>query len=120
MADTAHEYGIPYGLHICGDTESILSPMLKTGADMIELDYKTDVNKIYKVYHDKVALFGNIDPSRVLALGTPKLVRETTLELLEIYSGSNYFVLNAGCALPSITPSENIEMMIKTAREFEK
>jgi len=120
MADTAHQLRLPYGLHICGDTESILELMLRTNADMIELDYKTDVNKIYKVYHNKVALFGNIDPSGVLALGTPELVRETTLDLLKAYSGSNYFVLNSGCALPSTTPSENIEMMIKIAREFKK
>ncbi|MCF6270844.1 MAG: uroporphyrinogen decarboxylase family protein [Melioribacteraceae bacterium] len=120
MADTAHEFGLPYGLHICGDTESILSSMLKTGADMIELDYKADVKKIYEIYHDKVTLFGNIDPSGVLALGTPELVRQKTIELLEIYSGSNRFVLNSGCALPAITPSENIKVMIKTAREFYK
>lgn len=120
LAEVAHELGLSYGLHICGNTEVILESMLRTDADMIELDYKTDVNKIYEIYNDKVALFGNIDPSGVLALGTPELVRTKTLELLEIYSGSNYFVLNSGCALPSITPSENIKMMIKTAREFEK
>ncbi|MEN8193860.1 MAG: uroporphyrinogen decarboxylase family protein [Bacteroidota bacterium] len=118
MADTAHEFGLPYGLHICGDTEPILSLMLKTGADMIELDYKTDINKIYELYSDKVTLFGNIDPSGVLALGSQELVREKTVELLEIYSGSNHFVLNSGCALPSSTPSENIKAMIETAREF--
>jgi len=120
LAEVAHELGLPYGLHICGDTEVILEPMLRTDADMIELDYKTDVNKIYEIYNDKVTLFGNIDPSGVLALGTPELVRQKTIELLEVYTNSNRFVLNSGCALPSTTPSENIEMMIKTAREFKK
>ena len=78
------------------------------------------MNKIYEIYHDKVTLFGNIDPSGVLALGSPELVRQKTIELLEVYSGSNRFVLNSGCALPSTPPSENIKMMIKTAREFKK
>ncbi|MCK7462070.1 MAG: hypothetical protein MZU84_08425 [Sphingobacterium sp.] len=39
----AHRLGLPYALHICGDTTRILGPMLATGADALELDYKTDV-----------------------------------------------------------------------------
>lgn len=120
VVDVAHKLGVPYGLHICGNTESILEPMLATGADMIELDYKTDISKIHSAYHDKVAFFGNIDPSGVLALGSPELVRKKTLKLLKEYSNSNYFVLNAGCALPATTPTENIKAMIETARNFDK
>jgi len=45
IVDVAHKLGLPYGLHICGNTDSILEPMLTTGADMIELDYKTDIRK---------------------------------------------------------------------------
>jgi len=53
-----------------------------------------------------------------LALGTVNDVRQKTTELLEIYSGSSRFILNAGCALPPDTPSENIKEMIQVEREF--
>ena len=70
------------------------------------------------IYHNKAVLIGNIDPSGVLALGTVKDVSNKTLELLEIYKDSNRFILNAGCAIPAETPSDNLKAMIKVAREF--
>ncbi len=118
IVEIAHAAGLPYALHICGNTETILDKMLQTGADAFELDYKTDVRKVFNTFHDKATLIGNIDPSGVLALGNTDDVRKKTLELLNIYKGSNRFILNAGCALPSNTPPENLEVMIKTAREI--
>lgn len=118
IADAAHNYGLPYTLHICGNTDIILESMKKTGADAFELDYLTDINKIYDLCHDSVTFIGNIDPSGVLALGTVEEVRRKTLELLEVYKNSNRFILNAGCAIPPTTPSANLKVMIETARNF--
>jgi uroporphyrinogen decarboxylase len=118
IVEIAHKAGVAYTLHICGNTDLILEHMLLTHADAFELDYKTDVTKIYEVYHDSATLIGVIDPSGVLALGTVEDVRQKTLELLLAYRNSNRFILNAGCAIPPNTPSENLKMMIKTARNF--
>jgi len=118
VIEVAHETGLRYTLHICGNTDVILDKMLKTGIDAIELDYKTDIKKIFDIYHDKAILIGNIDPSGVLARGTVEDVSNKTLELLEIYKDSNKFILNAGCAIPAETPSDNLKAMIKAAREF--
>jgi uroporphyrinogen decarboxylase len=118
IADLSHELGLPYGLHICGNTDIILEKMLETGSDAFELDYKTDIRKVHDLYKDRVTLIGNIDPSGVIALGTPELVRKVTLELLELYSDTNRFILNAGCAIPAFAPAENLFAMISTAREF--
>lgn len=118
MVQKAHELKLPYCNHICGDTDLILNDMLETGVDAVELDYKTDIQKIYDTFHDKITFFGNIDPSRVIAHGTPELVHEKVAELLTVYQNSNRFVLNAGCAIPAETPEENIRMLVKTAREW--
>ncbi len=118
VVEEAHTQGLPYGLHICGNTDIILEKMLETGADAFELDFKTDIHKIHDLYKDKVTLIGNIDPSGVIALGTAEKVKAKTLELLELYQDSNYFILNAGCAIPASTPPENIFAMIETARDF--
>ncbi len=118
VINEAHKNNIPYTLHICGNTESILELMLQSGADAFELDYKTDVQKTFDVFHDKACFIGNIDPSGVIAMGTLKLVEQKTIELLNIFTKTNRFILNAGCAIPSNTPEENLRMMIKTAREF--
>lgn len=118
IVDVAHSLGLPYTLHICGNTEAILDKMLLTGADAFELDYKTNAQKVFDAFHEKAALIGNIDPSGVLALGSADQVRNKTLELLEIYGGTNRFVLNAGCAIPPSTPSINMKTMIDTARSY--
>lgn len=118
VVNVAHDSGVDYVLHICGNTDIIIDHMIETGADGLELDYKTDAQKAFNLMKDKCTFFGNVDPSGVLALGTPDLVQEKTVQLLDIFTKTNRFVLNSGCALPTTTPSENIEMFIRTAREY--
>ena len=118
IVEVAHNAGVAYTLHICGNTDGILDQMLLTGADALDLDYKTDITKIYNTIHKTTTLIGNIDPSGILALGTEKDVQKKTFELLSIYKKSNRFILNSGCAIPPDTPSENLKMMIDTARNF--
>jgi uroporphyrinogen decarboxylase len=113
MVDEAHLAGLPYTLHICGNTELILSDMIATGADALELDYKTDIHKIAEVFNNRVTLIGNVDPSGILALGTPDQVRVKTRELIKIMGKSNRFILNAGCAIPPHTPEGNIRAMLE-------
>jgi uroporphyrinogen decarboxylase len=117
-AACAHSLGLPYLQHICGKTDRILKDMISSGADALELDYKTDVRLARDAMRDKATFAGNIDPSGVLALGTPDLVRRKTHELLTVFSGPSRFILNAGCAIPADTPSENLRAMIETASEF--
>ena len=118
LVDAAHQSGVSYTLHICGNTELILDSMLLTGADAYELDYKTDVTKALDILNNTSTFIGNVDPSGVLCMGTAEEVRKKTMELLTIYKNSNRFILNAGCAIPPNTPSENLRVMIETARNF--
>lgn len=118
IAACAHEAGLPYVLHICGKTDRILEDMVSSGADGLELDYKTDAVLAAKALSGRATFIGNIDPSGVLALGTPELVERKTRELLEVFRGNPRFILNAGCAIPAETPARNLKAMIRVAREF--
>lgn len=118
IVETAHTHGLPYFLHICGNTDSIIDAMLETGADGLELDYKTSAAVAHEKMKDRAVFIGNIDPSGVLALGTPAQVEQKTRELLAIFADTPRFILNAGCAIPPITPPENLRAMISTARSF--
>jgi MtaA/CmuA family methyltransferase len=114
----AHEHQMPYVLHICGNTSRIIDDMLKTGSDGFEIDYRTDVALARDTMRGRATFIGNIDPSGVLALGTPALVEQKTRELLTTFIDEPRFILNAGCALPSMTPPENLKAMIHAARSF--
>jgi MtaA/CmuA family methyltransferase len=118
IIDCAHALQVPYTLHICGNTNTILELMATSGADAVELDYKTDAVRARNVLKDQTTFIGNIDPSGVLALGKPVDVRRATTELLKVFADKKRFILNAGCALPSTTPSENLREMVRVAREW--
>jgi MtaA/CmuA family methyltransferase len=113
LADEAHRLGLPYALHICGRTDRILEDMLATGADALELDHKTDARLAHDLLRDRAVFIGNLDPSGVLALGTPELVVAKTRELLTLFADTPRFILNAGCAIPATTPPGNLRAMIQ-------
>ena len=116
IVDEAHALGLPYMLHICGKTEPILASMVETGADALEIDYKTDVRRAREVLGGRATFVGNIDPSGVLALGSAADVEARTRELVEVFAGEPRFILNAGCAISADTPAENLKAMIQVAR----
>jgi len=115
VVEYAHQLGLKYTLHICGNTDLILEDMLQTGSDCFELDYKTDIRKIYNHFSKKATLIGNIDPSGVLAYGTVDDVERATRMVLDVYENSPRLIINAGCSIPPDTPEENIKTMINAA-----
>lgn len=118
ICEYAHQSGIPYLLHICGNTDIILEQMITCGADVLELDYKTNIILAEEKMCETTVFAGNVDPAGVLAFGTAELVKEKTIEVLDVFRDNPRFILNAGCAIPSTTPRENLFTMISTAREY--
>jgi MtaA/CmuA family methyltransferase len=116
VRDLAAE-GIHTVIHICGDTTRILDDLSRYDFCGFELDYKTDAVRAKNTVGDGHILFGNIDPSGVIARGTLAEVREQTRKLISLWKPGGRFILNAGCAIPPSTPPENIFALIQTARE---
>ncbi|MCC6679464.1 MAG: uroporphyrinogen decarboxylase family protein [Phycisphaeraceae bacterium] len=115
VIDLVHELGFMHVLHICGRTDSIIADMLDTGTDALELDYKTDAQRAHDLMADRATFIGNLDPSGVLARGTPELVTQKAEALLDIFADTPRFIMNAGCAIPPTTPSENLRAMVDAA-----
>ena len=116
LVEEAHRLGIPYALHVCGRTDRILDAMLTTGADALELDYKTDARLAHEKMKDRAVFIGNLDPSGLMALGTPGSVENEARALVALFADTPRFVLNAGCALPATTPAENVRALVRAAR----
>ena len=109
--------GIFVVIHICGDTTKILNFLSQYDACGFELDYKTDAVKAKNTVGVRHVLFGNVDPSGVIAQGSVNAVREKTRELIRVWKPGAHFVLNAGCAIPPTAPPENLRAFIQTAHE---
>lgn len=108
----------PASLHECGNTVPILSNMISVGADILELDPKTDMYSAKATSRGKTVVLGMVDPANVLHRGTPELVEEKTREALEVMGQGGGFILGPGCSLVPETPEENVMALIECARKY--
>jgi len=107
----------PVSLHICGNATAILPLMATSGADVLELDHAVDLGKACRIVGPDVGLWGNLDPVRVLAQGTPNQVRRAAQEAVAAVqaAGHRRFVLSSGCTLAVETPSANLAALIRVS-----
>ncbi len=91
---------------------------LATGATVLELDYKCDLPTIKQAVLGKSTILGVLDPSEVLALGTPELVTQKVREELKILAPGGGLILGPGCSLSPNTPPENIHAMIEATHHY--
>jgi len=110
--------GIFTTIHICGNTTRIVDSLAEYDFCGFELDYKTDMVLAKNTTGARHVLFGNIDPSGVIARGTAEQVREAARKLIGVWKPGGHFILNAGCAIPASTPPENIHALVRAAQEF--
>ena len=101
-----HEMGALARLHICGNTNRILSDMAQSGADIIDLDWMVDMGKAAAVFGDGPVICGNFDPVAVMLQGTPDQVRHAVFQSLRL--GGPRSISAAGCEIPDGTPYENL------------
>jgi MtaA/CmuA family methyltransferase len=117
MVDELKSRGIILHLHICGDTTKITGDFVATGAQVLEIDHKTDAGLLKAAARGKTCLLGNVDTT-LLARGKPAEVEDACRELIEICSPGGGFILGPGCALPPNTPAENIHALVEAARKY--
>jgi MtaA/CmuA family methyltransferase len=110
--------GIIVAYHICGNSTPIIDDMVRTGATIIEIDQKADMRQCKAAALGRTTLLGPIDPSSVLAHGTPDDVKVKAREALEILGPGGGFILGPGCALPATTPDENLDALIDVAKRY--
>jgi MtaA/CmuA family methyltransferase len=105
-------------LHICGDTTAILPSMAGSGAHVLEIDHLVDIGDAFAKLGDQVALWGNIDPVRVLLNGNTSDVSAAVTGLLKAVgtSAGRRFVLSSGCILAPETPSGNVQAIFGASR----
>lgn len=63
---------------------------------------------------------GNIDPVSVFKDGTPVLMRQTVLGLLDKMKDYPNFVLSSGCDTPPHTPLANVDAFFEALDDYNK
>lgn len=109
------EHGLPYSIHICGDTNGIHADWPKTGAACFEVDHKTDIVNLRKETLGKTALLGNIDTG-LLCTGAAEEIEQACIDLFKIMDGSSGFILSSGCSMSSNSSPDLLEAMVDAAQ----
>lgn len=117
LTKEVQDYGIPFSIHICGDTNGIIEDMGTTGAKILEVDWMLDMEMARAKVPQETVLMGNIDPSFPLVVGTQKDIDTSVRELLIKTKGRGH-IISSGCAMGRNTPPENFVAFIEAARKY--
>lgn len=117
LAKEVQDYGIPFSIHICGNTNGIIQDMGTTGAKILEVDWMLDIKEARRLVPEDTVLMGNIDPSTPLVLGTPSDVDAAVKRLIEATKGKRH-IISSGCAMGRNTPPENFKAFIEAAHRY--
>ena len=96
--------------HNCGNNvPDMLDSILTTGSAAYHFGNAIDMSAILSKLPEDVLVMGNVDPAGVLLMGTPDIVRDATVSLLNKCSVHKNFLLSSGCDIPPATPWEKID-----------
>jgi [methyl-Co(III) methanol-specific corrinoid protein]:coenzyme M methyltransferase len=103
----------PRVLHICGDTNPIVTLMAQAGADALSVDQKNDL-AASRGKLPEALLFGNIDPYNLLVQGTPETIHTGIRAILA--NGPD--AVWPGCDIWPEVPPANFKALMDTMEDY--
>ncbi len=117
FASMAHERGIPYFLHSCGNIRAIMEDLIaEVGIDGKHSyeDAIVPAPEFQRLYGDRIAVLGGVDLN-ILSGGSADDVARRTRELIETCGPRGRYAIGSGNSVPSYVPVENYLAMIAEA-----
>ena len=108
--------GVPV-IYFGVDTASLLPTMRATGADVLGLDWRVDLDEAWHQLEYAVAVQGNLDPITLFA--PPELLRERTTAILRKAAGRPGHIFNLGHGIVPGTPVEHVIEVVRTVKAFQ-
>ncbi len=117
LVEQIHAAGALAKIHICGNISAILPDVIRTGADIIDIDHRTgSVEEAIKMLSVGQVFSGKSDPVRVVQDGDKELIRANTFSFFE--EAGRRSILSAGCEITPGTPVENLKYFGSLAGEL--
>jgi len=89
-----------------------------TGADVIGLDWTMDLGEVRKLVGDKVALQGNLDPTKLY--GSEEVIKNEASKILQSYGKGSGHIFNLGHGILPDVPPANAKLLIDFVKEESK
>lgn len=118
-AQLAHEHGLPYFLHSCGNVAEIMEDLISDVGIDAKHSFENAILPIEEFqarYGERIGVLGGVDVD-ILARGTPEQVRAEVRRLIDICHPRGRFAIGSGNSIPSYIPVENyLAMLDETLR----
>lgn len=108
---------IPGFLHICGKSLYHTGYMEKTGAEVLSIDYVTDIGKCLRIVDKNTVIMGNISPILLKESTVDEVAAEVKRVNEECRNYKN-FVMSTGCSVIDGTPIENMHELFKITQRY--
>lgn len=119
LVDHIHSLGALAKIHICGNISSILPDVIRTGADIVDIDHRTGpVTDVLGILRPGQVFSGKSDPVSVIQDGDSELISRSSIEFFR-ETGSRA-ILSAGCEVTPGTSSGNLTFFSGMADELMK
>jgi len=102
-------------LHMCGNTDSLISQMKQLPVQIFELDSPTNLAAARTCLGPNRVILGNVSTITDMLEGTPESVYEACRRCHE--TCGKFHIVGTGCEVPPTTPPENLHAMVQYARE---
>jgi MtaA/CmuA family methyltransferase len=113
-----HKAGGMVKLHICGNTTHILDDMVRSEADLFNVDHLVDFSTAQRVYASAHVCFkGNLDPVADMLQAVPEVCQAQAVNCIQMAAGPRY-MLSAGCEVPADTSDEVFKAFCEAPQRF--
>ena len=120
VVEAIHAQGGLVKLHICGNTAHLLPDMVRSGADLFNVDHLVDFQTACGLYsRENLCFKGNLNPVAELMQSTPGACKKTCLDRLQMAAGLRY-MLSPGCEVPAETSDEVFSAFCAAPLSFAK
>jgi uroporphyrinogen decarboxylase len=117
LVEHIHALGAFAKIHICGNISAILPDVIRTGADIIDIDHRTEpVTGTLKLLGERQVFSGKSDPVSVVQDGDTELIRAGCRTFFTEAGGRA--ILSAGCEVTPGTPAANLRFFASMAAEL--
>lgn len=117
----AHQLGMHFWLHSCGNIEALLPDLIGAGLDVIHpiQKYTMDDERIAKAFGDRICIWYGFDVQQIIPFGTPQEVRQEVRRIMDVFKRKDgRFMLTMGNGSTADWPTESLEALFDESMTY--
>ncbi|MCP4298156.1 MAG: uroporphyrinogen decarboxylase [Proteobacteria bacterium] len=95
-----------------------LVQMANSGADVVGLDWMSDLGSVKDLIGEKVALQGNLDPNVLFC--APEVIQTRVKQILDKFGPQSGHIFNLGHGIDKNVDPDHLRVMVNTVKEYSR